>query len=111
MPSNSQNPFSVGLVDADLFMADSAIQKAETMTSKAGKHIRGIAGYHLQQAAEKMIKYQIYASGVQINPSKLYRHSLDYLITYADTMGIALNVPSWVNVKKNLISDWEGQGR
>ena len=49
MPSNSQNPFSVGLIDADLFMADSAIQKAETMTSKAGKHIRGIAGYQFHR--------------------------------------------------------------
>lgn len=65
MSGINQNPLSVAQVDADLFMASSAIQKAETISSKAGKHLRGLAGYHLQQAAEKLIKIQIYASGVQ----------------------------------------------
>ena len=32
----SNNPFSMGQIEADLFVADSAIKKAETMTSKAG---------------------------------------------------------------------------
>ena len=74
MPEVKQNPFSVGQIDADLFMAASAIQKAETLSSKSGKHLRGLAGYHLQQAAEKMIKFQIYESGVSIDHSKMYRH-------------------------------------
>ena len=81
-------------------MACSAIQKAETISSKAGKHLRGLAGYHLQQAAEKMIKIQIYASGIQIDHSKIYRHSLDDLMSYANSQGISLLVPSWVNEKK-----------
>ena len=83
MPGTNQNLLSVAQVDADLFMAASAIQKAETISSKAGKHLRGLAGYHLQQAAEKMIKIQIYDSGVQIDHSKMFRHSLDDLIGYA----------------------------
>ena len=67
MPGTNLNPLSVAQIDADLFMADSAIRKSETISSKAGKHLRGLAGYHLQQAAEKLIKIQIYASGVPID--------------------------------------------
>ena len=43
MPGTNQNLLSVAQVDADLFMAASAIQKAETISSKAGKHLRGLA--------------------------------------------------------------------
>jgi len=111
MPGTNQNLLSVAQVDADLFMAASAIQKAETISSKAGKHLRGLAGYHLQQAAEKMIKIQIYDSGVQIDHSKMYRHSLDDLIGYALSLGINISVPSWVNEKKYVITGWEAEGR
>ena len=111
MPGTNQNTLSVAQVDADLFMAISAIQKAETISSKAGKHLRGLAGYHLQQAAEKMIKIQIYNSGVQIDHSKMFRHSLDDLIGYASSLGIALIIPSWVDGKKYVITSWEAEGR
>ena len=111
MPGTNQNPLSVAQIDADLFMADSAIRKSETISSKAGKHLRGLAGYHLQQAAEKLIKIQIHASGVPIDHSKMYRHSLDDLMVYAGTLGIALNVPTWVNEKKYVITGWEAEGR
>ena len=111
MPGTNPNPLSVAQIDADLFMADSAIRKSETISSKAGKHLRGLAGYHLQQAAEKLIKIQIYASGVPIDHSKMYRHSLDDLMVYAGTLGIALNVPTWVNEKKYVITGWEAEGR
>ena len=111
MPGTNLNPLSVAQIDADLFMADSAIRKSETISSKAGKHLRGLAGYHLQQAAEKLIKIQIYASGVPIDHSKMYRHSLDDLMVYAGTLGIALNVPTWVNEKKYVITGWEAEGR
>ena len=111
MPGTNLNPLSVAQIDADLFMADSAIRKSETISSKAGKHLRGLAGYHLQQAAEKLIKIQIYASGVPIDHSKMYRHSLDDLMVYAGTLGIALNVPTWVNEKKYVITGWEAERR
>ena len=111
MPGTNLNPLSVAQIDADLFMADSAIRKSETISSKAGKHLRGLAGYHLQQTAEKLIKIQIYASGVPIDHSKMYRHSLDDLMVYAGTLGIALNVPTWVNEKKYVITGWEAEGR
>ena len=111
MPGTNQNLLSVAQVDADLFMAASAIQKAETISSKAGKHLRGLAGYHLQQAAEKMIKIQIYDSGVQIDHSKLFRHSLDDLIGYAFSLAIPLIIPAWVDEKKYVITSWEAEGR
>ena len=111
MPGTNQNLLSVAQVDADLFMAASAIQKAETISSKAGKHLRGLAGYHLQQAAEKMIKIQIYDSGVQIDHSKMFRHSLDDLISYASSLAIPLIIPSWVDEKKYVITSWEAEGR
>ena len=111
MPGTNQNLLSVAQVDADLFMAASAIQKAETISSKAGKHLHGLAGYHLQQAAEKMIKIQIYDSGVQIDHSKMFRHSLDDLIGYASSLAILLIVPSWVDEKKYVITSWEAEGR
>ena len=111
MPGTNQNLLSVAQVDADLFMAASAIQKAETISSKAGKHLRGLAGYHLQQAAEKMIKIQIYDSGVQIDHSKMFRHSLDDLIGYASSLAIPLIIPSWVDEKKYVIISWEAEGR
>ena len=111
MPETNQNLLSVAQVDADLFMAASAIQKAEAISSKAGKHLRGLAGYHLQQAAEKMIKIQIYDSGVQIDHSKMFRHSLDDLIGYASSLAIPLIIPSWVDEKKYVITSWEAEGR
>ena len=111
MPGTNKNLLSVAQVDADLFMAASAIQKAETITNKAGKHLRGLAGYHLQQAAEKMIKIQIYDSGVQIDHSKMFRHSLDDLISYASSLAIPLIIPSWVDEKKYVITSWEAEGR
>ena len=111
MPGTNQNLLSVAQVDADLFMASSAIQKAETISSKAGKHLRGLAGYHLQQAAEKMIKIQIYDSGVQIDHSKMFRHSLDDLIGYASSLAIPLIIPAWVDEKKYVITSWEAEGR
>ena len=111
MPGTNLNPLSVAQIDADLFMADSAIRKSETISSKAGKHLRGLAGYHLQQAAEKLIKIQIYDSGIEINNAKMYRHSLDDLMAYAESMGIELLVPKWVNTKKYVITSWEAEGR
>ena len=58
--SGNKNPLSLGQIAADLYIAEATIKKAETMSSKAGKFYRGQAGYHLQQAAEKIVKYQIY---------------------------------------------------
>ena len=74
--------------------------KSESATPKFAKFYKGLAGYHLQQAAEKLIKYQIYASGVQLDYSKMYKHSLNELLTYAQTLGITIDIPEWIEEKK-----------
>ena len=111
MPGNSGNPLSLGQIDADLFMAEAAIREAESCSNKSGKFLRGLAAYHLQQASEKLIKIQIYASGVRIDNAKMYRHSLDDLIVYASSLGISLTVPKWIDSKKYIITGWEATGR
>ena len=58
-----------------------------------------------------MIKIQIYDSGVQIDHSKMFRHSLDDLIGYASSLAIPLIIPSWVDEKKYVITSWEAEGR
>ncbi len=111
MSGKTNNPISLGQIEADLFMAKAAIEKAESMSSNSGKFYRGQAGYHLQQAAEKLIKIQIYASGITVNNAKMYRHSLDDLITYAQSLNIGITIPKWVNKEKYTITSWEAEGR
>ena len=111
MSAHNVNPLSMGQIEADLFMAKSAMDQATTMSSKRGKFFRGQAGYHLQQATEKMIKIQIYASGMKLNNTRMYRHSLDDLITYADSLGLTVDVPKWIQQKRFVISGWEAEGR
>lgn len=109
--SDRVNELTIAQVQADLLAATDAIRRAEGMTPKAAKYIKGLAGYHLQQAAEKMIKLQIYQSGKTYNNAKMYRHSLDDLMMYAESLGIELIVPEYVNEKKYVITRWETQGR
>ena len=97
--------------EADLFAAEDAIKRAEVLSAKKAKYIKGMAGYHLQQAAEKMIKIQLYSSGLQLDYSKIYKHSLDDLIIYAGSIGLTLTVPAYVNKNKTVITEWEAQGR
>ena len=111
MSANNTNPLSLGQVEADLFMAEAAMNKADSLSAKASKSYKGLAGYHLQQAAEKLIKFQIYESGLRTNNAQIYKHSLDDLITYATSLGISLDVPKWINEKKFIIASWEALGR
>lgn len=96
---------------ADLLMARSAIEQAESAGARLAKYLRGQAGYHLQQAAEKMIKIQIYSAGVPVNNSKIYKHNLGDLISYAQSIGVKLDCPAYVDVHAELISSWEAEGR
>ena len=47
---------TIGLIKADLVTAGQAIEYFEATSNK---NIKNIAAYHLQQATEKLIKYQI----------------------------------------------------
>ena len=98
-------------VQADLFMARSAIKEAEHLSPKAAKYIKGQAGYHLQQAAEKMIKIQLYDSTTKMDYAKVYKHSIDDLLFYADSLKVNMIVPAYVKKQKTVISSWEAEGR
>lgn len=111
MNVRANNPLSFKQIEAGLYMADMAIKKSDSLSSKDGKYYRGQAGYHLQQAAEKLIKIQMYESGIKLDNVKIYRHSLDDLMSYATSCGINLSVPKWIEQKKFRITAWEAQGR
>ena len=96
---------------ADLYTADAAMSRASTEGKRIAKYLKGLAGYHLQQAAEKMIKIQIYKAGVAIDFSKMYRHNIRDLIQYAAQLGISLTLPAYVNKHDVMISGWEAEGR
>ena len=97
---------------ADLHLAKNAIEESKTAKpAKYAKYLKGQAGYHLQQACEKLIKIQIYHSGIQINPAKIFKHSISDLITYANTLGISFYVPAYINSHAGTITSWEAEGR
>ncbi len=108
---NPQIGLSIIQVQADMHVADDCIKVAERSTSKMAKPFKGQAGYHLQQAAEKLIKMQIYNSGKPLNYSKLYKHSLDDLVIYAQSLNISLVVPKYIRKQAYVISSWEARGR
>ena len=99
---------SKGIIQADLIAAKQAI---EFYDEKGIRDIKNIAAYHLQQAAEKLIKYQIYANVSSVNNSQMYTHNIDRLISYADSLGISYYVPSYVRQHSVQISDWEAGSR
>ena len=104
-------PLRMAQIQADMFMAKTAIAEAESIPARNAKYIKGQCGYHLQQAAEKMIKIQLYASGKPLDNSKIYKHKIFELIAYAESIGVQLIVPAYIDKNSVVISDWEAEGR
>ena len=75
------------------------------------KYLRGQSAYHLQQATEKLIKIQLYHSGKELDPAKIYKHGIGSLLTYADDMGIEIVTPALIKKNDELITSWEAEGR
>ena len=63
--------------------------------------------YHLQQAAEKLIKIQIYANCSPVSNSQLYTHNIQRLIVYADSLGFGVVIPDYVREHSLQITEWE----
>ncbi len=97
-----------GIIRADLVAARQAI---EYFQNKGIRDIKNIAAYHLQQAAEKLIKLQIYKSVSDVNNSQMYTHNLDRLILYSESMGVRIHVPDYIREHSVQISDWEAGSR
>ncbi|MBE5860633.1 MAG: hypothetical protein E7301_11005 [Butyrivibrio sp.] len=109
--SGSNYPLKIAQIKADLFVAKATIEEARKRTPSAGKYLKGQAGYHLQQAAEKLIKIQIYYSVPQPDLRKMYKHSLNELIKYAQSLGVNVIIPKYILDKRLLITSWEADGR
>lgn len=97
-----------GLIQADIIAAKQAIEYFET---NKNRNIKSVAAYHLQQAAEKLIKIQIYANCKSINNSQMYTHNLERLILYADSLGVAPIIPEYIRKHSLQITDWEAGSR
>ncbi|WP_026496132.1 hypothetical protein [Butyrivibrio sp. WCD3002] len=109
--SGNNYPLNMEQIKADLFVAKATIDEAKRRTPKAAKYLKGQAGYHLQQAAEKLIKIQIYYLEQQPDLKRMYKHSLNELIQYAKSLGISIVVPQYIDEKSLLITSWEAEGR
>ena len=96
------------IIKADLIAAKHAI---EYFQQKGIRDIKNIAAYHLQQAAEKLIKLQIYKSVAEVNNSQMYTHNLDRLILYAESLELTIDVPIYIREHSVQISDWEAGSR
>jgi HEPN domain-containing protein len=99
---------SKSLIKADIIAANQAIEYYE---SNNIRDIKNIAAYHLQQAAEKLIKIQVYNSGVKYDNKSLYTHNIKTLILYAESLNIGLVVPDYIRKNSSVISDWEAGSR
>ena len=96
---------------ADIYTAEAQLQRIEISEKRVAKYMKGLSGYHLQQAVEKMIKIQIYKAGIPIDFSKIYRHNIRDLVQYAQQLGIVLNIPVYIQKHDMMISSWEAEGR
>ena len=99
---------SKGLIKADIIAAKQAIEYYQKHNVK---DIKNVAAYHIQQAIEKLIKYQIYKSGVAINNSQMYTHNIERLIVYGDSLKIGLDIPGYIRNNSLKITDWEAGSR
>lgn len=98
----------MSIIAADLTAALNMIEEYEKSHSGA---LKNIAAYHLQQAAEKLIKIQILSADSGIDDHKLYTHNLDFLVRTAKACNINLTIPEYVFQKRNIITGWESGSR
>lgn len=99
---------NMALIKADILMAKQGI----TLFEQNGiKEVKNMVAYHLQQAAEKIIKIQIYRSGVEYNNRQLYIHNLVTLINYAQSLEFEFLLPKKIDDNALTITDWEAGSR
>lgn len=99
---------SGALIKSDLIMAQQAIRYYE---ENKFKDVKNQAAYHIQQAAEKLIKIQIYEKLPEVDNRSMYTHSLDKLIRYAQSENLEIKVPDYISKKRSMITDWEAGSR
>ena len=99
---------TMSLIQADLIAARQAI---DYYNEKGIRDIKNIAAYHIQQAAEKLIKIQIYASNAKIDFASLYTHNIEKLLYYAESINVSLIVPKYFRENSLILTGWEAGSR
>ena len=99
---------SISIITADLIASRHAIEEYE---SGGIKDIKNIAAYHLQQAAEKLIKIQIYAAVSKPDNTRLYTHNIEKLIVYAESLQAGIIIPQYIRERRLEITEWEAGSR
>ena len=99
---------NMGLIKDDILMAKQGI---EIFEENKIREVKNMSAYHLQQAVEKLIKIQIYRSGIEYDNRNMYVHNLVKLITYAKKIGIDLKIPKSIDENALMITDWEAGSR
>ncbi len=100
---------SLGMIRADIAMARYALN--DYISNKKNKDIKNMCAYHIQQAAEKLIKYQIYQKMPSPNNKEMYTHNLGALLKYASRENIRVKVPKYIQENLEIITGWEAGSR
>ena len=95
---------------ADIQIVEQILRAIHEKTGNT-KYLRGQACYHLQQAAEKLIKLQIYVHIKDVNYHRMYDHRIEQLIMYGESQGVALDIPNEIRKNSMVITSWEANGR
>lgn len=100
---------STGIIQADIIMARQALEIYKNNPKL--KDVKNMCAYHLQQAVEKMIKIQIYKSGIDYDNKSMYSHNIRVLLVYAESKNIKMNVPRFIEDNASVITKWEAGSR
>jgi HEPN domain-containing protein len=100
---------SYGIIWADIVMAKQGIEVYKNNTKL--KDIKNMCAYHLQQAVEKLIKIQIYKSGIKYDDKSMYSHNISSLLSYANSIGVSILIPQSIFDNSTIISTWEAGSR
>jgi HEPN domain-containing protein len=100
---------SYGIIWADIVMVKQGIEVYKNNTRL--KDVKNMCAYHLQQAVEKLIKIQIYKSGIKYDDKSMYSHNISSLLSYANSIGVGILIPQSISDNSTIISGWEAGSR
>jgi hypothetical protein len=100
---------SYGIIWADIVMVKQGIEVYKNNTKL--KDVKNMCAYHLQQAVEKLIKIQIYKSGIKYDDKSMYSHNISSLLSYANSIGVGILIPQSISDNSTIISSWEAGSR
>lgn len=96
------------LIKADITASEKMIEEYKLNKYKSSKNI---SAYHLQQAAEKLIKIQIYKLAKPDANLKLYTHNISALLKQAEINDIVIYIPPYIRKNSMIITTWEASSR